>query len=135
MIFNIVFFISLTSVLIQGTTVPLMAKWLHVSVPARVKPVTPADIMLSEQINSELAEYTIAPESAVVGMKIVDLGLPQNARIVLIKRSSQYLVPDGTTEIMAGDKLIVLAGDKRTLDTVTECLSSDQPGSFQIENM
>jgi len=128
MIFNIVFFISLTSVLIQGTTIPVVAKWLHVSLPARVKNVTAADILLSEPINSELAEFTISPESVVAGMKIIDLGFPQNARIALIKRDSKYLIPDGMTVIQAGDRLIVLAGNKNILEAVTECLLSDNPG-------
>ncbi|MDM8003268.1 MAG: potassium/proton antiporter [Bacteroidota bacterium] len=127
MIFNIVFFISLTSVLLQGTTIPVVAKWLHVSLPARVKNVTAADILLSEPINSELAEFTISPESVVAGMKIIDLGFPQNARIALIKRDSKYLIPDGMTVIQAGDRLIVLAGNKNILEAVTECLLSDNP--------
>lgn len=127
MIFNIVFFISLTSVLLQGTTIPLVARWLHVSLPARVKTVTPADILLSESINSEMVEFTIGPGSAVAGMKIVDLGFPQNARIALIKRDNKYLIPDGLTVIEAEDKLIVLAGNKNILEAVTECLLSDKP--------
>jgi len=127
MIFNIVFFISLTSVLIQGTTVPLVAKWLHVSLPARVKSVTAADILLSEPMNSEFAEFTIAPESVVAGMKIIDLGFPQNARIAMIKRENKYLIPDGMTVIQPGDRLIVLAGSKNILEAVTECLLSDNP--------
>lgn len=127
MIFNIVFFISLTSVLIQGTTVPLVAKWLHVSLPARVKNVTAADVLLSEPMNSEFAEFTIAPESVVAGMKIIDLGFPQNARIAMIKRENKYLIPDGMTVIQPGDRLIVLAGSKNILEAVTECLLSDNP--------
>ncbi len=127
MIFNIVFFISLTSVLLQGTTVPLVAKWLHVSLPARVKSVTAADVLLSEPMNSEFAEFTIAPESVVAGMKIIDLGFPQNARIAMIKRENKYLIPDGMTVIQPGDRLIVLAGSKNILDAVTECLLSDNP--------
>ena len=126
MIFNIVFFISITSVLLQGTTIPLIARWLHVSLPARVKTVTPADILLSESINSEMVEFTIARESAVAGMKIIDLGFPQNARIALIKRDSKYLIPDGMTVIEAGDILIVLAGNKNILAEVTECLLSEK---------
>ena len=128
MIFNIVFFISLTSVMLQGTTIPTLARWLHVSLPSRVKSVTPADILLSEPINSEMAEFSIAPESAVAGMKIVDLGFPQNARIALIKRDNKYLIPDGLTVIEADDKLIVLAGNRRILETVSDCLLSDKPG-------
>lgn len=128
MIFNIVFFISLTSVLLQGTTIPVVARWLHVSLPARVKSVTAADILLSDQINSELAEFTIAPASVVAGMKIIDLGFPQNARIALIKRNNKYIIPDGMTVIQPDDKLIVLAGSKNILEAVTECLISDNPG-------
>jgi cell volume regulation protein A len=127
MIFNIVFFISLTSVLLQGTTIPIVARWLHVSLPSRVKTVTPADILLSEPINSEMVEFTIEPGSAVAGMKIVDLGFPQNARIALIKRDNKYLIPDGMTVIEADDRLIVLAGNKSILEAVTECLMSDSP--------
>ena len=46
MIFNIVFFISLTSVLIQGTTLPLVAKWLHVALPVSAKPKKLTDVFL-----------------------------------------------------------------------------------------
>jgi cell volume regulation protein A len=127
MIFNIVFFISITSVLLQGTTIPTVAKWLHVSLPARVKPVTPADILLSDSVNSEMAEFIISPDSAVSGKKIIELGFPQNARIALIKRNDNYLIPDGLTLLEAGDKLIVLAGNKDILASVTECLLSDNP--------
>ena len=127
MIFNIVFFISLTSVLIQGTTVPVVAKWLHVSLPARVKNVTAADILLTEPMNSEFAEFRIAPGSVVAGMKIIDLGFPRNARIALIKRNNKYLIPDGMTVIEPEDRLFILAGSKNILEAVTECLLSDNP--------
>ncbi|OFY60225.1 MAG: K+/H+ antiporter, partial [Bacteroidetes bacterium RBG_13_42_15] len=89
MIFNIVFFIALTSVLIQGTSIPIVAKWLHVSLPARVKPITAADILLSEPLNSEMAEVMVASESNAAGMKIIDLGFPKNARIALLKRGGK----------------------------------------------
>jgi potassium/hydrogen antiporter len=134
MIFNIVFFISLTSVLLQGTTIPAVARWLHVSLPSRVKTVTPADILLSESINSEMVEFTIAPESAVAGMKIIDLGFPQNARIALIKRDNKFLIPDGMTVIEGDDRLIVLAGNKNILEAVTECLLSDKPVCSEKQN-
>lgn len=133
MIFNIVFFISLTSVLIQGTSIPLVAKWLHVSLPARVKAVTPADILLSEPINSEMAEFSVTGESAVAGMKIIDLRFPQNARIAMIKRNSKYIIPDGMTVILEGDKLIVLTGSKSALETVTGCLLAENPGCAEAK--
>ena len=127
MIFNIVFFISVTSVLIQGTTIPRVAKWLHVALPARVKPVTPADILLSETVNSEMAEFIIDSGKVAAGKKIVDLGFPQNVRIALLKRKNNYLIPDGLTVIEPGDKLIVIAGTKEILETVTDFLMADKP--------
>ncbi len=132
MIFNIVFFISLTSVLIQGTSVPMVAKLLHVSLPARVKSVTPADILLSEPISSELAEFTIDPQHKVSGMKIIDLGFPQNARIALIKRQKEYVIPDGMTVLEPGDKLLVLAGNRDILETVNECLTAQKAGRKKL---
>ena len=115
MIFNIVFFISLTSVLIQGTSIPKVARWFHVSLPARVKSITPADILLSESINSEMAELIITSESHSAGKKIIELGFPKNARIALLKRDDKYLIPDGQTVIKPGDKIILLAGNKDIL--------------------
>ena len=122
MIFNIVFFISLTSILIQGTSIPLAAKWLHVALPSRVKPVTPADIMLSEPVNNAMAEVTVSKESPSAGKKIIDLGFPENARIALLKRDGKYLVPDGNTIIMPEDKLILIAGNNEILNSLIDNL-------------
>lgn len=123
MIFNIVFFISLSSVIIQGATIPKVAKWLHVLLPARVKAVTPADILLSESFNSAMAEIEITPGDNAAGMKIIDLGFPKNARIALLRRNNRYLIPDGLTQIVEGDKLLVIAGTKEILDSVTDTLT------------
>lgn len=121
-IFNLVFFISLTSVLIQGTSIPLVAKWLHVSLPSKVKSVTAADILLSESTNSEMVEITISADTIAAGMKIVDLRFPQNVRIALLKREETYIIPDGSTTIESGDILFVLAGNKEILNLVTDRL-------------
>ncbi len=122
MIFNIVFFISLTSVIIQGTSIPKVARLMHVSLPARVKSITPADILLSEPLNSEMAELIIAPDTFPAGLKIMDLGFPQNARIAFLERDKSYIIPEGLTIIKPGDKLIILAGNKEILKSVTNKL-------------
>ncbi len=121
-IFNIVFFISLTSVLIQGTSIPWIARLLHLSLPANAKPVTPADILLSEPINSEMAEIVIPIQSESVGQKIVELKFPPNARIALMKREDKYIIPEGQTEIKPGDKLFLIAANKDILSQVTRRL-------------
>ena len=122
MIFNIVFFISVTSVLLQGTTLSLVAKWLHVSVPEKAKRRTPLDIELSDNIKTELAEIIVPADHAVVGQEIVNIGFPKTAIIAMIKRDGKYITPNGSTVLQPLDTLIVLAENEASLDEVYENL-------------
>jgi cell volume regulation protein A len=120
-IFNLVFFISLTSVLLQGTTLPLIAKWLHVSVPSRLKRKFPLDIELMDDSKSELIELDIQNNSPAVGKAVFELGLPKTAIIVLIHRHGKYLTADGSTVFEAGDHLLVMADKASTTAFVYGC--------------
>ncbi|AHM62712.1 sodium/hydrogen exchanger [Flammeovirgaceae bacterium 311] len=122
MIFNIVFFISVSSVLLQGTTLPLVAKWLGVSVPEKAKRRTPLDIELSDHVKTELNEIVVPRDTAIVGKKIVELGFPKTAIIAMIKRDGKYITPNGSTELQALDLLMVLAEDEEGMDAVYESL-------------
>lgn len=122
MIFNIVFFISVTSVLLQGTTLSVVARWLHVSVPEKAKRRTPLDIELSENIKTELAELLVPADHPVAGKEIVELGFPKTAIIAMIRRNGKYLTPNGSTVLQPLDTLIVLAENEESLDEVYETL-------------
>ncbi|MBD0359726.1 MAG: cation:proton antiporter, partial [Nitrososphaeraceae archaeon] len=122
MIFNLVFFISVTSVLVQGTTLSYVAKLLHVAVPENVRRRMGVDMDILEIEKSEMREIEIAPDSGVVGKKIVMLGIPKAAHIMTIKRGDKYIVPVGSTKLLGGDKLLVLAEDKKTLQRVFDIL-------------
>lgn len=121
-IFNIVFFVSLTSVLIQGTTLSLVAKWLHVSLPDKMKPKNATDLMLSDSLKSEFTEITLPETSKSVGKKIVELHFPKNTLIAVIQRQGKYVTPNGSTVLLANDRLLVLAEDKSTLEKVYQSL-------------
>ncbi len=122
MIFNIVFFISLTSVLIQGTTLPLVAKWLHLTLPVRLKHRTQADMELFDSIKSALTEILIPENSGVIGKQVVELGFPKAALISFIVRDKKYITPSGATQLEANDRLFVLSENQDALDRVYECL-------------
>ncbi|MDP4222844.1 MAG: potassium/proton antiporter [Bacteroidota bacterium] len=125
MIFNLVFFISLTSVLLQGTTLRSAAKWLHVSVPEKAKLKTPLDVELSDTMKSELTEIEISDRSPAAGKRILELGFPRAALIAIIKRNGVFITPNGTTVIKPGDKLVVIAENSESLSRVHKVL--DQP--------
>src|SRR5690606_22584962 len=61
MIFNIVFFISLSSVLVQGTSLPIVARWLHVALPESVKPEEPEGPLPPELTKAIMKEIEIPP--------------------------------------------------------------------------
>src|SRR5688572_24202228 len=82
LIFNLVFFISLTSVLLQGTTLGLVAKWLHVLVPPKAKRRSGFDFEITDKIKSEMREIVLPEKSKAVLKKIVDLRIPATVNIL-----------------------------------------------------
>jgi len=124
MIFNIVFFISLTSILIQGTTLPIMAKWLHVALPAKAKMQTPIDLFLSESAKTSMGQVLVAPADFAVGKKIVELNFPAASIISVIIRDNQYITPQGSTILEANDTLLILSNSPQGLERVQACLKN-----------
>lgn len=119
-IFHLVFFISAMSVLLQGTTLPLMAKWLHVIVPEKVKRKFPLDLELKDNSKSELIELDVPDDSKAIGKQILDLHLPSNALIVLIHRDGKYITAGGDTDIRSKDHLLVMADNKDSIEKVCD---------------
>lgn len=117
-IFHIVFFIAVTSVLLQGTTLSKVAKWLKVTEEEKIKKKAPLDIEMSENIKSELIEIDLPDDSPVIGKQIVDLDFPRQALIVMIQRNKQYLTPNGSTVLEPKDRLLVLADSDESFDEV-----------------
>lgn len=121
-IFNLVFFISVSSVVLQGTTLSVVAKWLHVGVPEKVKRKFPIDLELKEDSRSELIEVDVPEGCGAIGKRIVQLNLPKSSLIVLIHRNGKYLTPNGDTEIQSGDHMLILADSKEVRQQVCETL-------------
>ena len=123
MIFHIVFFITLTSLLLQGTTLFNVAKWLKLSIPEEAAKKTILEFD-SDTIKSILEEITVNPDFRCVNQEIMNLKLPKTALIVIIERDDKYFTPNGSTVIEAGDRLTVLADSKDNLDATFDALKS-----------
>lgn len=119
-IFNIVFFIVITSVIVQGTTLSFFAKLLKLDEPA--KAAEHKEITLSEDVNSELIEYGITEKSPACGKKLSQLGLPSTTLVVLITRNREHLTPRGDTIIEQGDILYVMTDDNSAIGKLDERL-------------
>lgn len=123
MIFNIVFFISVTSVLIQGTTLSILAKWLRVSLPEEVKPISETDKFISDISKTAMKELVVLADSDAVNKKIVDISFPKEAIIAMIKRNGKYITPSGSTVIEQHDVLLILSDNQEGIDKVDKCLN------------
>lgn len=122
-IFNIVFFCTLVSLLLQGTSLPMIAKWLHLDekvIPKKI--LKDFDVDFPDEIKSVTTEITLTPEILQYGNHLMDLDLPDKTLVVMIKRSNKYFVPTGKTILHEKDKLLVITDDHEALTETYERL-------------
>lgn len=119
--FSIVFFVVVTSVLIQGTSIGWVAGKLKVNLPAKDPVRYPIEMDSSVDTKAALKEVKISAGDFAVGQQVHELGLPENVLITLINRQGKFLFPKGMTEIVAGDKLLILT-DKASVDELSRIL-------------
>lgn len=116
LIFNIVFFCTLLSLLLQGTTIPIMAKWLGLEETNIEKhQLENFDVDFSDEIKSVTTEITMTEEILQRGNQLMNLSLPDKTLVVMIKRDNKYFVPTGKTTLHDQDKLMIITDDHEAL--------------------
>lgn len=109
--FNIVFFVVLTSTLIQGTTIPKVASKLGLVSTPNTNPIYTMDLLSVGKTELEVAEYQITEHSNATDKKIKDLHLPETVNITLILREGNTVPPSGSLTLKTGDTLYMLLQD------------------------
>lgn len=104
-IFNIVFFIVLFSILLQGTLIPFLAKKLDMT-------DNESDVMktftdYTEEIPVQFIQFTVTPAHPWIDRPIQDIILPPDSILVLLVRDKKKIVPNGRTVLRSGDILIL----------------------------
>lgn len=118
-IFNIIFFVVVVSVLLQGSTLIPAARMLNIARPLVQKPQYPFELVTDADIRNQLVEVPVPKGSPAINRQIVNLSLPENTLIVLISRDQEIIVPNGNTIIEQDDILLVLA-DKDAMIKIRE---------------
>lgn len=124
---NIIMFMVLLSVLVQGTTLSKMARWLHLDLPSQERTNYPLELEQRTNFQSQMQEIFVPTECKAIGKTLVELNLPTDSLIVLISRGNEFIMPNGSTAIKALDKLLVLATTANDLDGVYSALGLDIP--------
>lgn len=109
MIFNIVFFITLLSLVIQGSTITSAARRLHLDLP-----VSDDDNRFGIEVPEEagdLMEITLTDESLQHGNTLSEVRLPEGMLVMMVKRDGKFIVPNGRLKLQSGDRLLILSGN------------------------
>ena len=105
-LFNVVFFVVLTSVLLQGTTIAPLARWLGLVGSETYREVS-FDSVITGANGPQLHEIRLHSGSPAAGRQVVDLALPTGVLIVLVRRDNESFMPQGGTRLRAGDEILV----------------------------
>ncbi len=107
-IFDTVFVLVVIFTLVQGPTLPAVARRLRLTDSTRPRELTVESAPL-EELRADLLQVFVPPESKLRGVYLPELRLPAGAAVTLVVRDNRSFVPDDGTRINAGDQLLVVA--------------------------
>ena len=113
-IFNVVFFITLLSLIIQGMTISAGARMLHLDLPQE-KEGNEFGVELPEEIDSQLMDQTLTAEMLKNGNRLADMDIPKGTLVMLVKRGNEFIIPNGQVELYEGDKLLFISENPKNI--------------------
>ncbi len=114
-IFNIVFFITLLSLIFQGMTIASVARWLRLDLPSE-REGNEFGVEIPEEIDSQLTEVTLTADMMESGNRLMDMGIANGTLVMLVKRGKEFIIPNGRMELKVGDKLLYISENKKDAD-------------------
>ena len=106
-LFNIVFFVTILSLMTQGVTIPRVARWLRLDQPL-IQEEKNFGVEIPAEINTELGEFLLTADMLKEHNRLKDMKLPQGALVILVKREDEYLIPNGQMELLIDDRVLIL---------------------------
>lgn len=114
-IFNIVFFITIVSLVIQGTTISWVARHLKLDLPLE-KTGNDFGVELPEEIDTNLRDMVLTEDMLAHGNRLMDMNIPQGTLVMLVKRNEEFIIPNGKIHLHVGDKLLLISENKKEQD-------------------
>ncbi|SDQ45429.1 potassium/proton antiporter [Virgibacillus salinus] len=110
--FNVVFFVVLTSTLVQGSTITFMSSKLGLEGEAKERSMHSLELISIGKTNVEMIEYDVTSKNKIIGETLECITLPDNALINAIIRDNEIITPNGQTVIKEHDTLYILVSRK-----------------------
>ncbi|KQV24038.1 MULTISPECIES: potassium/proton antiporter [unclassified Kitasatospora] len=128
-VFNIVFILVVVFTLLQGPTLPLVAKWLRISEGALGQDLGIESAPL-ERLHGQLLSVSLSAGSRMAGVEISELRLPAGAAVTLVVRDGSSFVPDRTTVLRPLDELLVVTTEEVSEAAERRLRAVDQGGKL-----
>jgi cell volume regulation protein A len=128
-VFNVVFFVVLFSLILQGTTIPWVARTLKLVQPSGNRQDHPFIFEASHELTSDMVEYELHDCSHVIGKQLKEIRLPEGTLVALVGRRGQYTIPKGDSVLEKGDTIFVLAPKSR-IEELQQHLFMDKDGAI-----
>ncbi|WP_347565579.1 potassium/proton antiporter [Nocardioides sp. IC4_145] len=119
-VFDVVFLLVVVFTLVQGPTLPWVARRTGAAAAENPRAVAIESAPL-EDIDATLLQFTVAPESRLAGVEVAELRLPPGAVVTLLLRDDQLFVPTPATALRVGDHALV-ATDRTHVADIEERL-------------
>lgn len=122
LLFNVVFLSTILSLVVQGTTVSGMANTLKLAYEERESAF---NVEMHEEMKSALTEVEVNESLLASGQTLKEITLPENTLVMMVCRDGEYFVPQGSTELKLGDKLLVISDRSEELESTYKDMGID----------
>jgi cell volume regulation protein A len=107
-VFDTVFVLVVVFTLLQGWSLPWVARRLRIAAP-----LAPRDVQVEsaplEELDADLLQLRVPERSRLHGVYLPELRLPDDAAVVLVVRDGRSFVPDEQTRLRRGDQALLVA--------------------------
>lgn len=107
-LFDVVFFVVLVSAILQGWSLPPLARLLRLQAPARPEAPVTLEITSLKHVDGDIVEYTVPSDSRASARLIRDLRFPDGAVVAMIVRGERIIPPRGSTRVEANDHVFLV---------------------------
>ncbi|MEX2297938.1 MAG: potassium/proton antiporter [Dongiaceae bacterium] len=112
--FNIAFLVVLASLVLQGWSIPWVARVLGIQVPSRPEAEGRLDIDLPQQLDRDVIGYRVATGSPAAGRLVTALEMPRRARILTVLRDNTVVPREKLLALEAGDVVLTICPPEET---------------------
>ncbi len=124
LIFDVVFFVVLVSVLLQGLSMAKVARWLGMAEEADPL-ASVAEALPLDAPGVEVLEIEVGATSGVVGRPLAEVPPPLGARVAVVLRGEAVIVPVGSTRLAPGDRVVVFGASQGELAEAVQAWVTD----------